>query len=47
MIFEPTLEEAVKEAEKLYRNNEIDMILAFGSLSYLGDLKNIINDANS
>ena len=47
VIFEPTLEEAVKEAEKLYRNNEIDMILAFGSLSYLGDLKNIINDANS
>ena len=47
VTFEPTLEEAVKEAEKLYRNNEIDMILAFGSLSYLGDLKNIINDANS
>lgn len=47
VIFEPTLEEAVKEAENLYKNNEIDMILAFGSLSYLGDLKNIINDANS
>lgn len=47
VTFEPTLEEAVKEAENLYRNNEIDMILAFGSLSYLGDLKNIINDANS
>lgn len=47
VTFEPTLEEAVKEAENLYKNNEIDMILAFGSLSYLGDLKNIINDANS
>lgn len=47
VTFEPTLEEAVKEAENLYKNNEIDMILAFGSLSYLGDLKDIINDANS
>lgn len=47
VTFEPTLEKAVKEAENLYKNNEIDMILAFGSLSYLGDLKNIINDANS
>ena len=47
VTFEPTLEEAVKETENLYKNNEIDMILAFGSLSYLGDLKNIINDANS
>lgn len=47
VTFKPTLEEAVKEAENLYKNNEIDMILAFGSLSYLGDLKTIINDANS
>lgn len=41
------LREAVDVTMKMYQENKIDMILAFGSLSYLGDLKKIINDANS
>lgn len=37
-----TLEEAVDLAQKTVMDDEADMILAFGSLSYLGDLKETI-----
>lgn len=39
-----SLEQAVGMAKKRVSDNETDMILAFGSLSYLGNLKFIINN---
>lgn len=38
-----TLEEAVLVAKESIKNNQTDMILAFGSLSFLSDFKNIVN----
>ena len=42
-----SIEEAVELAKKNVENKEADMILAFGSLSYLGELKETIMKANS
>lgn len=42
-----SLEEAVRLAKETVNNNQSDMILAFGSLSFLSDLKDTINKANS
>lgn len=42
--FADSLKAAVKLAEETVKNNQSDMILAFGSLSFLGDLKSIVNN---
>lgn len=39
-----SLDEAVRLAMKMVNNNQSDMILAFGSLSFLSDLKDTINN---
>lgn len=39
-----SLEDALRLAKEAVENNQSDMILAFGSLSFLGDLKTTINN---
>lgn len=42
VTYEDTLESAVNKVVNLVENNQTEMIIAFGSLSYLGKLKNIV-----
>lgn len=42
-----SIKDAVKRAFDSVYNNEADMILAFGSLSYLGELKSVLNSVKA